>query len=73
MEHDLVVIVLGSEDSIERGRVSGLLARYALATFYADVEEPEAGVSSGPSGDLPAHAGAAVDRILRTAKKQTQN
>lgn len=68
MEHDLVVIVLGTEDSIERGRVSGLLARYALKTFYTDTEEPEAGTSVQISGDLPTHAEAAVEWILRTAK-----
>lgn len=69
MEHDLVVIVLGTEDSIERGRVSGLLAGYALQAFYSDMERPEAGASAQTSGNLPIHAEAAVDCILRTAKK----
>lgn len=73
MEHDLVVIVLGTEDSIERGRVSELLARYALQAFYTGPEEPEAGASAGADApapeDLPIHAEAAVDWILRTAKE----
>ncbi|MCM1174687.1 MAG: D-alanyl-D-alanine carboxypeptidase [Blautia sp.] len=68
MKHDLVVIVLGAEDSIERGRVSGLLARYALNTFYRGVEETESGAGQA-SGNLPVNAEAAVERILRTAKK----
>lgn len=71
MEHDLVVIVLGSEDSIERGRVSGLLARYALQVFNADMEKAESGVSAGPHGNLPTHAEAAVDWILRTAREDS--
>lgn len=62
--HDLIVVVLGTEDSIERGRVSGLLARYALQAFYTGVEEAEA---AGISQNLPTHAEAAVDWILRTA------
>ncbi len=69
MEHDLVVIVLGTEDSIERGRVSGLLARYAVQTFYTGVEEPEGGPSALPFKNLPTHAEAAVDCILRTARR----
>ena len=69
MEHDLAVIVLGTEDSIERGRVSELLARYARQTFYAGVEKSEGGASARPSGNLPIHAEAAVDWILRTARK----
>ena len=68
MEHDLVVIVLGTEDSIERGRVSGLLARYALNTFYTGIEEPEAGGAAQTSENLPIHAEAAVDWVLRTAR-----
>lgn len=69
MEHDLVVVVLGTEDSIERGRVSGLLARYALQVFNAGIEwEEEA--SGQASGNLPTHAEAAVDWILRTARKR---
>ena len=69
MEHDLVVIVLGTEDSIERGRVSGLLARYALNVFYKGIEEPEAGGTVQTSENLPIHAEAAVDWVLRTARK----
>ena len=68
-EHDLVVIVLGTEDSIERGRVSGLLARYALQVFYAGIEKTEAGTTAQTSGNLPINAEAAVDWILQTAKK----
>lgn len=68
-EHDLAVIVLGTEDSIERGRVSGLLARYALRAFYEGVGEPETGDSAQTPGNLPVHAEAAVNRILGTAGK----
>lgn len=68
MDHDLVVIVLGTEDSIERGRVSGMLARYALQTFYHDMEKPETGTSVRVPEELPTHAEAAVERILQTAK-----
>ena len=70
VDHDLVVIVLGTEDSIERGRVSGLLARYALQTFYTGREQPGEGVAAPMPGSLPTHAEAAVDWVLRTAKKQ---
>lgn len=66
MEHDLVVIVLGTEDSIERGRVSGLLARYALQVFNTGIENAETGEVSG---NLPTHAEAAVNWILQTAKR----
>lgn len=66
MEHDLVVIVLGTEDSIERGRVSGLLAKYALQAFYTGVENSEIGTHPQ---NLPTHAEAAVECIIRTAKK----
>lgn len=69
MAHDLVVIVFGSEDSIERGRVSGLLARYALNVFYMDMENMEFEASSQAPGNLPIHAEAAVDWIIRTARK----
>lgn len=68
MEHDLVVIVLGAEDSIERGRVSGLLARYALYAFEAGAEKTEAVPSDRGPGSLPTHAEAAVDCILRKAR-----
>ena len=68
-DHDLVVIVLGTEDSIERGRVSGLLARYALNAFYTGVEETESGAAGQTAGELPTNAEAAVHRILRTARK----
>lgn len=84
LEHDLVVIVLGTEDSIERGRVSALLARYALGAFQertspgpgstgaedSGTEKPGAGVSPQTPGNLPTHAEAAVDWILRTARKR---
>lgn len=66
MEHDLVVIVLGAEDSIERGRVSGLLARFALNAFDADLEKTEDGTTVRTSGELPTHAEAAVERVIRT-------
>ena len=69
-EHDLIVVVLGTEDSIERGRVSGLLARYALHAFYGDMEEPEGGAPEQTPENLPIHAEAAVDWILRTARGQ---
>lgn len=64
--HDLVVVVLGTEDSIERGRVSGLLARYALQVFRTGMDSPENGTAAG---NLPTHAEAAVEQILRTARK----
>lgn len=67
-EHDLVVVVLGTEDSTERGRVSGLLARYALQAFQEGAEESENGAPQ-PSENLPIHAEAAVDWILKTARK----
>ncbi|MDE7427897.1 MAG: hypothetical protein K2N00_01270, partial [Lachnospiraceae bacterium] len=73
LEHDLVVIVLGTEDSIERGRVSGLLARYALHAFDAGAESTESGASDLSSGNLPSHAEAAVDQIIRTAKNRKGN
>lgn len=69
MEHDLVVIVLGTEDSIERGRVSGLLARYALNAFYTGERETEDGAVAQIYGDLPTHAEAAVDWVIREARK----
>lgn len=65
--HDLVVVVLGTEDSIERGRVSGLLARYALQAFASGTEESAA--ENVPRA-LPTHAGAAVDWLVQAAKKQ---
>ena len=70
MEHDLVVVVLGTEDSIERGRVSGLLARYALHAFDAGVESTESGEAAGMYDNLPVHAEAAVERIVQTARKR---
>lgn len=69
LEHNLVVIVLGTEDSIERGRVSGLLARYALNTFYTGIEEPESGADVRTYENLPVNAEVAVDWIIRTARK----
>lgn len=70
LEHDLVVIVLGTEDSIERGRVSGVLARYALNAFHTGIEEPENDAADQTSGNLPTHAEAAVDLIIQTANKK---
>lgn len=70
MEHDLAVIVLGTEDSVERGRVSALLARYALYAFYTGIDKPEVGEPVRTPENLPIHAEAAVDWILRTAEKR---
>ena len=66
MEHDLIVIVLGTEDSVERGRVSGLLAKYTLEAFHSGIDKTELTVQPQ---DMPMHAEAVVDCILRTAKK----
>ena len=66
MEHDLAVIVLGTEDSVERGRVSGLLAKYALDVFYNG--DNQTGIPVQPR-DMPVRAEAVVDCILRTAGK----
>ena len=66
MEHDLAVIVLGTEDSVERGRVSGLLAKYALEVFHTGAGET--GITTQPQ-NMPVHAEAMVDCILRIAKK----
>lgn len=62
MAHDLVVVVLGTEDSIERGRVSELLAKYALQVFDTGGKETETGQAPR---NLPTNAEAAVDWILR--------
>ncbi|MDE7284664.1 MAG: D-alanyl-D-alanine carboxypeptidase [Lachnospiraceae bacterium] len=70
LEHNLVIVVLGTEDSIERGRVSGLLARYALQVFNTGIEQPEEEAADRVSGNLPTHAEAAVDWILQTARKR---
>lgn len=70
IEHDLVVVVFGTEDSIERGRVSELLARYALQVFETGVEETKGEVARE---NLPTHAEAAVDWILRTARAKQSN
>ena len=67
MEHDLAVIVLGTEDSIERGRVSGLLAKYALEVFQSGTDKTGITVQSQ---NMPVHAEAVVDRILRIARKR---
>ena len=67
MEHDLAVIVLGTEDSVERGRVSGLLAKYALEVFYTG--DNQTGTPVQPQ-DMPIRAEAVVDCILRTAGKR---
>ncbi len=66
-EHDMVVVVLGTEDSIERGRVSGVLARYAMHLFDTETGETD---DMGETGKLPIHAEAAVDQIIRTARKR---
>lgn len=66
--HDLAVIVLGTEDSIERGRVSALLARYALQTFCDSAPEAGSPETGTVPANIPTHAEAAVDRILRTAR-----
>lgn len=70
MEHDLVVVVLGTEDSIERGRVSGLLARYALNAFYGNAERPGEGTASPAPENLPTHAEVAVDWVIRNARRR---
>ena len=70
MKHDLVVVVLGTEDSIERGRVSGLLARYALNTFYIGADEAEVGAAAEIPENLPIHAEVAVDWVLQNAQKR---
>lgn len=69
MEHDLIVVVLGTEDSMERGRVSGLLARYALQTFYGEEQDSATGTAGQTETvqGLPIHAEAAVERIVRDA------
>ena len=69
MDHDLAVIVLGTEDSAERGRVSGLLARYALDTFYTGAESVQNEAALRPER-LPVKAEAAVDWILKRAEKR---
>lgn len=69
MKHDLVVIVFGTEDSIERGRVSALLARYALQVFHSGTGASQSPDDGTVPGNLPTHAEAAVDWILRTARK----
>lgn len=69
MDHDLAVIVLGTEDSAERGRVSGLLARYALDTFYTGAESVQNEAALRPER-LPVQAEAAVDWILKRAEKR---
>lgn len=68
MKHDLVVVVLGAEDSAERGRVSELLARYAMQAFYGEAEKAEGGAAEQTPESLPVHAEAAVERIIQTAK-----
>lgn len=69
IKNDLVVVVLGTEDSIERGRVSALLAKYALQAFYTGIEQSETDLASE---NLPIHAEAAVDWILQTAKHEIE-
>ena len=52
---------------MERGRVSGLLARYALQAFYGEGEASGDGTAGqdGTTPGLPVHAEAAVGRIIR--------
>lgn len=69
--HDLVVIVFGMEDSMERGRVSGLLARYALQAFREGGQESAAADDVQTVQDLPVHAEAAVGRIIRSAMRES--
>lgn len=69
-EHNLVVVVFGTEDSIERGRVSGVLARYALHAFFEDREESQGGTPAQTTENLPTHAEAAVGAVIRAAKKK---
>ncbi len=70
MAHDLVVVVLGTEDSIERGRVSGLLARYALDVFDTGTKEQEPGADAQVPDKLPTHAEAAVGWVIRTVRER---
>ncbi|MDE5716908.1 MAG: hypothetical protein K2I53_04690, partial [Lachnospiraceae bacterium] len=72
VDHDLVVIVLGTEDSIERARVSGLLARYALHTFDAGMGETGSGEEAQNLENLPSHAEAAVEWVIRKARANLQ-
>lgn len=69
--HNLVVIVFGTEDSMERGRVSGLLARYALQTFREGGQESAAAENGQTVGGLPVHAEAAVGRLIRSAMRES--
>ncbi len=70
MEQDLVVIVLGAESSVERTRVSELLARYALQAFEEETGIPETGEDTGTPENLPVCAEAAVEQVVRTARKR---
>ena len=72
MAHDLIVVVLGTEDSMERGRVSGLLARYAMQVFQEGGESFAAGTKDHPEyrQGLPIHAEAAVECIVRDALRE---
>lgn len=65
--HDLVVVVLGTEDSIERGRVSALMAHYALQVFY---EGPGEEAPAQTVLNAPAQAEEAVDCVIRTARSR---
>lgn len=62
MEHDLAVIVLGAEDSVERTRISELLSRYALQAFEEGAGEE---TSEQVPENLPVNAEAAVEYIIR--------
>lgn len=67
---DLVVVVFGAEDTIERGRVTGLLAAYARNVLQNGMGD-EPGVEK-EQAILPVHAEAAVDFILRAAQGRLQ-
>ena len=69
-EHDLIVVVFGSEDSMERGRISGLLAKYAMQSFYEGTEPPESEAQDPAAKSLPVHAEAAVGYVIRSAKER---
>ena len=69
-EHDLVVIVLGAEDSVERTRVSELLARYALQAFETGAGGTEPGAEVRTPENLPVQAEAAVQWVIRTARNR---
>lgn len=68
--HDLVVIVLGAEGSVERTRVSELLARYALQVFETGAGATGDEESVRAPENLPVQAEAAVQWVIRTARNR---